>query len=294
MDSHTNAITICPLLYFQISKSKIFTEKGNPLEQLQQVKDLEHEFCQGYQISEYVVLRRIKGGELDCYLSSNLSEVKGQIANLVTQQTFVLEIKKHPTKNAARLAYEVLLALRLMKGGDVFCKVLWGQRNQQISSLTVIDPPVPFLPSNYSLNSEEIGGLTSLLAEIDKTDLDKNKTLRIACERFSRSYEQRREDDIIVDFSIAFEALFFEGSKAPSSSSGQFIGIGCSMLLGATKQERREINAFFVRTFDIRNKIVHGSGIVEPIKIDGRTYSLEEFTEKLKDYLRNSILKLMT
>jgi hypothetical protein len=292
MESQTNITIICPLLYFDIIQR--LPDQTTPLEHAQLVKAFELETFRGYRINDNILLRRIHGDELRCYMESNLSRIEGQITNLVTEQTFVLEIKNNLKKNPQRLAYEFLLALRLLKKGDVFCKILGGKRNLQICSLTVINPPVPWLPKDYVLETEEIELIQKFIEKINKTDLDKNKTVRIACERFSRSYEQRREDDIIIDFSIAFEALFFEGSKAPSSSSGQFIGLGCAMLLGNTKDERREISNFFAQTYEIRNKIVHGSEIPAPILINGKSYSLHSFVEELKNYLRKSILKLMS
>lgn len=144
----------------------------------------------------------------------------------------------------------------------------------------------------YSVRIDEIEGIKRLACRINKIDFNKRKSLRITCERFSRSFVEHREDEKIIDFMIAFESLFLKGKTVPSNT-GQFIGLGCSMLLGKNDKEREEINEFLVEAYKIRNKIVHGSELVTPITIHNETWEMEDFISQLREYLIESIKKLM-
>lgn len=276
---------------FRIDRKSV--GKHTIVEEKEFAKKFEKELWQGYQITKNIAVRRIRPAELACYVNSNLYRMEGQISSQISEKSFVLEISSQEWKDANKLVNNVLLALRLLKEEEVFCKVIWMSENSQICNLTVTHNPVPWSSQNYILMTDEIDSVKDLLNRLSEVDLDNNKTFRIACERFNRAYEERRDDDTIIDFTIAFESLFFEGSKAPSSSTGQFVGLGCSMLLGKDKQERKEITQFFTQAYEIRNKIVHGSEIPNPIKIGGKNYTLEDLAKKLQDYLRSSILKLM-
>jgi len=131
-----------------------------------------------------------------------------------------------------------------------------------------------------------------LAEQIEKIDFDKRKSFRIACERFNRAYEEHREDEILIDFMIAFEALFLRGERAPSEK-GQFIGLGCSILLGNNEKEREEINNFLIKAYNMRNRIVHGSEYKTPIQINNEDYGMRDFILKLQQYLSESIRKLI-
>jgi hypothetical protein len=89
-------------------------------------------------------------------------------------------------------------------------------------------------------------------------------------------------DEKIIDFMIAFEALFLRGN---TSNKGLVIGTACSLLLGKTDEEREEIYDFFVKAYALRNKIVHGS----QIDFTG----INDTVLKLKGYLRKAILLLI-
>jgi hypothetical protein len=135
----------------------------------------------------------------------------------------------------------------------------------------------------YSLKVEEIGEVRKIFDKIIKVDFDQRRQLRIACDRFNRSYGKSMYDEKIIDFMIAFEALFMR--KKTPSNAGSILGLGCSMLLGKNEAERKEIYDFFDETYTLRDKIVHGSAI---------DYSdIGETALKLKEYLRKSIIALL-
>ena len=214
----------------------------------------------------------------------------------ISMRTFVIEIlqKGENYEEAELRIYKILLAMRLYKEDDVFVKVIWYEKESKVSTLTILDPPLPErMPLPYVVDLKEINNIRKLTKKLDTTDFNKRISFRIACERFNRSYEEHKDDEKIIDFMIAFESLFLKGEKAPANI-GQFIGLGCSMLLGNNDKEREEINEFLVRAYTVRNKIVHGSEfIANSIKIRNETYEIEDFISQLQEYLRKSIKKLL-
>jgi hypothetical protein len=193
----------------------------------------------------------------------------------------VIEI--YEEKEDISLVEDIILALRLFKEGDVFCKIIWAKDKLQE---TVINPTYE-MPSTihsriYSLRMEEIDQISKIFEKIRQADFDKKRTLRIACDRLNRSYGKSMHDEKIIDFMIAFEALFL---RETSTNSGTIIATGCSFLIGKTDNEQKEIYEFIKKTYKLRNDIVHGSEI---------DYSgIADTTSRLKEYLRKSILMFL-
>jgi hypothetical protein len=290
MNNNSDNIAICPLFNFQILE--VLTGEHSKEETREYCKALAAKFVQGFQISDEIQLRLITARELERFRNSAFFEFAGEVSRRITPKTFVLEINPHKPERMNTIVDESLLSMRLHKAGDVFYKIILSQQNPQSGSMVSTGQSILWTPHNYVIEISEIEEIRKIIDKIGRIDLDKNRTFRIACERFSRSYEERRDDDKIIDFAIAFESLFFEGNKAPSNT-GQFVGLGCSMLIGKDNEDRKEISQFFRKAYELRNKIVHGAEIVTPIKINGREYEMHDLTAQLQEYLRTVIKKLM-
>lgn len=65
------------------------------------------------------------------------------------------------------------------------------------------------------------------------------------------------------------------------------------MLLGRNDKERQSIDEFLVKSYNLRNSIVHGSESITSIQIDKQTYEMEDIIVTLREYLRESIKRLM-
>ena len=109
--------------------------------------------------------------------------------------------------------------------------------------------------------------------------------MRIACDRFGRSYLSAKVEDKLIDICIALEALYLRGSQ-DSSGKGQTIGLACSMLLGQDEKERGEIFSTLAEAFKLRNNIVHGS----PTNME----KIASITPNIEDFLRRSLLCLIS
>lgn len=185
----------------------------------------------------------------------------------------------------------VILALRLLKQGcvdgkDVFLIPI---SDKTQSTLSIWHETIRHqLVDTYVLNLDEIPVLKKLLDKIQAIDFSKRKSLYLACKRFQRTYSESDPEYQIIDFMIAFEALFLKGEKA-KPQSGEIIAIACSLLLGKNEEEREEIRRFLTEAYSIRNCIVHGS---EPKFNEDFSYRIA-FISKIEEYLRESIKKFL-
>ena len=256
--------------------------------------ELKDETGQEFQILDLVRLRRIKSEELKKLKKHPMQFLLGDSFSLISPKTFVLEIKTDDTKKIDTLAYQVLLAMRLFKTGSVCYKHFLALEKSKLIYAFTINPPIPrWLKDNYVLDINQIDEIKKLLEKIIQIELGKNKPFRVACERFSRSFEERRNDDKIIDLAIAFEALFTDEDTSRTNVMGDFIGLGCAMLLGTSPEERKSIKQFLGKAFTIRNKIIHGSEVKSPIIVNNQDYEMRDFAFQFREFLRASIKKLI-
>ncbi|MBE0516230.1 MAG: hypothetical protein IBX41_02400 [Methanophagales archaeon] len=96
-----------------------------------------------------------------------------------------------------------------------------------------------------------------------------DKKMFIALERFNLAYEKKRFEDNIIDYVIAFEALF--GTKE-KSRIGMRIELKSGFLVGDSKEKITKIYKFMRDVYELRSTIVHGDEIKFPIKIGKESY----------------------
>lgn len=188
-----------------------------------------------------------------------------------------------------------VLALRLLKSGGVRGRSLFHillSDNRQLTSRSWEPEPHFELPygSTYVLNYEEIPELRRLLEKILHVDFSKHRNLHLACKRFQRTYDESDAEDRLIDIVIAFEALFLGGGKG-NLPIGQKIANASSTLMGKSDKEKEEIKHFLAKAYSLRNSVVHGVEIEQPIVMKSEQLWLDEFVLKLEDYLRKSIKK---
>ena len=214
----------------------------------------------GFLFSNGVLLRKITKEEIDLFHNEHptMWSDGAQLIYYINESTWVYEIKDKvnilsvtPVERAdalylraSRLIYVIQLAWRLKKNESGFCKIFMLSEKSKILSRGVIFPPFPYKPTRCILDINEITEIDALVSRISKLNLENNSPFRVGCERFSRSHEERRKDDIIIDLTIGFEALFTDYKTAKLDYMGKFIGLGCSMLLGKDNEERQFISAF--------------------------------------------------
>lgn len=204
-------------------------------------------------------------------------------------QTFVLvKSFKDRTGNLDELMKNIVLALRLLKGGyvsrgHIFHILL--PKKHSLALTTFGERPRRYTPIKYGLEFEEIPNLRKLLKKMQAVDFNKRKSLGLACRRFQRGYEEENLEDRLIDFIIAFESLFIR-KEVEGASAKQKIANGCSTLLGKTDEEREEIRQILTEAYLIRNLIVHGSEYKKPAD---DVFYISDLVPAVEDLLRESI-----
>jgi len=208
------------------------------------------------------------------------------------ERYFVLESKNTTTNDILNANHPIkkgLLAFQLLKPGGVFLEGIYlfnpttGKIQGKMQTLPI--PPVHIM---YEFILYEINNVISILNRLQSIDLETNHSLRIACDRFSRSYNDVHSEDKLIDLCIGLEALFFKDVKKRYrrvSGRGMTIGLACSMLLGKNDAIRNEILNNIIEAFEKRNDVVHGE-----VTDIGEIYKCASFIE---DYLRRSIFSLI-
>ena len=273
---------------------------GHPKMSDQEAKDffvnLGKQLAEGIDIFDGFRIRRISEEDIQDFqnylFTLPIPSISGR--SFVIEKHITDEDKLYPDIHKTML--NIVLALRLLKKGSVrgnavFNILLSDKRSIQLISWEEESAPQT-ISSMYVLSLDEIPELKRLSKSIQKIDFAKNKSLHLACKRFQKAYGESDDEDKLIDFMIAFEALFLKGEKT-GSSSGQVIAVACSVLLGKNNEERQDILDFMNKAYSLRNHLVHGSECKESIDICTAQYSLREFVGKLEEYLRDSVKKFL-
>jgi hypothetical protein len=178
---------------------------------------------------------------------------------------------QNATTTCEKKFIEIVALLRLFKDGDFHNPLenvqvpFWGNVPRGIH-YNMCDRRIPE-DRNYILKREEAEGFTEFYRKsLRFTD---DRRMFIALERFNLAYEKKRFEDNIIDYVIAFEALFGTNEK---SRIGMRIELKSGFLVGDSKEEITEIYKFMRGVYDLRSRIVHGDEIKIPMKIGKEDY----------------------
>jgi len=195
-----------------------------------------------------------------------------------------IESKDEFMEEEPNLLEKGLLAFRLLKEGGIFLNEIFTidpRIGSEIKYLKHFES-LPFGTIPYHFKFEEIGQLNEILKKIHLIDFKHNHSIRIACDRFNKSYLDKYPEDKLIDLMIGFEALFIYGRKG---NKGHLIGKRCSEKINKDKDEKKVIYHQLKESYCIRNDILHGS----PFNISDILQRLPS----LEYYLRRSILRLI-
>jgi hypothetical protein len=140
----------------------------------------------------------------------------------------------------------------------------------------------------FILNLTEISEVRSIANKLSEIDFNKRRALRIAIDRFEKTYYEDNFEDYLIDCMIAFEALLV-GKK--SVDQGAVIPIAAAMLIGKFEVDRQDIIKTLEFAYKIRNCIVHGSEYES--KFSDYPKDTFKLTIDLESILRNCIKKLI-
>lgn len=143
----------------------------------------------------------------------------------------------------------------------------------------------PYLGEKYTLQSGERRSLVELfrLLKDAKTHTIPNYLL-VAINRFEYAYARLLPEDKLLDFMIAFEAIFLKGDEQQELSYR--LSLRAAYLLAKNVGERKGIFDFMRQAYRARSEIVHG----ERATGEGKN---KDFVDKVEFYLRLSIIKVL-
>lgn len=197
--------------------------------------------------------------------------------------------------NASLVFDKVITTLRLFKKGWIMYPFTIAKNVSQLASGTSYGkrgnlPSIP-MQLSYDLTKDEAKDFKAFYKERG----EKRNNLKIALTRFNETYRregvgERKFEDVLIDCCIAFESLFCKDTQ----QKGEIIAMGASMLLGKDNSERKEINNYLRKLYQVRNDIIHASlPISDSLKKRKIDDDLGTFISKIEDYLRLCIKNLM-
>jgi hypothetical protein len=264
------------------------------------LKKQAEELANGVELVKGVKIRGMSDEDLSDLKDPMISKI--QLFEGFSREMFVLEtrladrdsFKTHETMQ------NVVLALRLLKkgyiSGNYTYYIQYSETGRQLSSWVMEEAPRIHHGGwafGYHLDLREISSLKEMIEKVQAADLASRHNLSIAVKRFQHAYEEADDEDRLVDYMIAFEALFLKGEKG-GASLGIVIAIACASLLGDNDQDREDMRTTLMEAYRIRNCIVHGSGY-DRLAGNGENYFdiLPDLVSKVEDYLRAAIRKLL-
>lgn len=208
-----------------------------------------------------------------------------RMGNSIVEWTFCDE-KDFVTKY--NLIFKTQLALRLLKDEPLYLKKVYIHGGKRLGWVST--PSLPTLANeiglrSYDLYPEDIDDLKKYVESLNEIDFKKERTFRITCHRFERTYYEDDFEDELIDLCIGFEAFYLKGSKGKRfrGNRGLKTANRCAKYIGIDEEDQSKIIENVVRGFQLRNDIVHGS-----------EYEINEVRAKvnqMNELLRKSIIK---
>lgn len=191
----------------------------------------------------------------------------------------------------------VIDALRIYKEGKLY-PITTTRRGKSILSTGVsfsFETPVKhFMKNKYSLLKNEIDEFKSFWSVISKAELPEKNFISVGIRRFSQSNERDNIEDRIIDIMISAEAIFLSSGGSFQGELKYRLSHRAAMFIETDVERQKYVFDFMQKAYDVRSSIVHGSNPKLPKKMDGSTYTLEEFCEDIERYLRVSIKKAIS
>lgn len=142
----------------------------------------------------------------------------------------------------------------------------------------------------YELTQKEVEKFKNFWNVLNDLNIENYPFLDVAIRRFNFSYDKDLPEDKLIDFIIAFEALYLKGAGEELSYR---LALRCAYFLGKDEKEREKIFKNLRNAYVVRSKIVHGestqSKSFNKFLKKGNLKSLKELSIIVEEYLRESI-----
>ncbi len=195
-------------------------------------------------------------------------------------------IEPPDNQEAMIIAQAVVLALRLIKDNPIgIVSSYWdvpGQpfRPNQGSTHSPLLMPGAFSGELFLLTQEDITLLPKLYKKAKKAF--KNAKLSIVITRFEDAYTRIKNENKLIDYWTALEALFL--SDESSYQMSKTLALAIAYYIGSNELDRQSIKHDISRSHDLRSDVVHGKKINHNI-------NLLELLTKTGTHLRKALRK---
>lgn len=191
----------------------------------------------------------------------------------------------------------LILALRLFKSGavgynTVYTKPALGEALGRSSMGSTFGRPLS--GQNYFLNRKEAHGFRLFYSNFCKNihRIINQKFLQIAIDRFTSALEEWKQEERIIDFTIALEAMFSTSSEDLTYK----LSIRASVFLANNDEEAKFFFNFIKKAYKVRSKLVHGkvnSISLKAFIISGKNFGYADTSRELERIVRLSIIKYL-
>ncbi len=181
---------------------------------------------------------------------------------------------------------KLVTALRLFKSGAIGLNVIRVTPTVDVPnigrfSVSGIDYN-RFFGQVYSLMGKEVEEFKIFWNWFKEINLEQAAPFSVAIRRFNYAYERNKLEDKLVDYMVAFEALFFK--KGEMGEFRHKLAVRVSRLLNGGYGDRKNRMGQMLDFYDKRSKVVHGEEV---------TFGGDFKIEAVENNLRQSIVLLI-
>lgn len=145
-----------------------------------------------------------------------------------------------------------------------------------------------FIHETYSLRQRDVRPLTKLWEGLRSPGVLSNTSLTGAIRRFGYAGERTRDDDKLIDLSIAAEALFLPQEQQELAHK---LASRAAWFLRPRGAHRMELYRQFKHAYRARGALVHGDVPRNLHLADGSNATLATLTAEFEEFAREAILK---
>ncbi|MGD9131962.1 MAG: HEPN domain-containing protein [Candidatus Bathyarchaeota archaeon] len=196
--------------------------------------------------------------------------------------------------------YQVISVLRLLKPKLVGINhVIFQEVSSKVyrypSSMEADTSLSRIFKGLYVFEEAERSVFLNLLAKVRERLTDKlDKKLRFALGRFNMSYCSKTVDDMLLNYIFALESLYLSGISEKKFRLCCYV----TFALSSNSDDPKEIWNYIDSAYNLRSQIVHGQGLRHTTITVGKGYektkiSPKDFTDKIEEYTRKSILRVL-
>jgi len=208
---------------------------------------------------------------------------------------------KNPHEIAISTLKNVITALRMFKCGDVYdapyyyMPVSWAFFIRGIASSSIANAPArTHIKPELKLEKSEIEDFKKfwLFYKEFLPKRDNFLFLNTAISRLDFAYDNSRVEDRLIDYMIAFEALFLKGNE--DQELNYRLALRTAVLLGESKESKEEVFKNMKTAYKLRSLVVHGKNFDKLKKeLEEKHKNVNEFILKIEEYLRKAIKQFL-